>query len=137
MAENLLVKLEDILDEFQKYLTDKGPDIIKVIKAIRALIPDLIDPLIDSLIELLKDLRVQVDKLKEFDEINDAVIFAGKVKTLVDVSKVFFTEPSKELEEVSNAVDVLASLPSITDVKAIILQHIDAIILELGELKKP
>jgi hypothetical protein len=136
MADNLFVKLEETLLEFKTFLKDKGPLIINVIKALRALIPEQIDPLIDGLIRLLKDLAVEVGKLKVFPEIDDSLVFAAKVKNLVDASKALLPD-SEELKKVSEAVDVIASLPSIEETRENIISLIGEIILALEELKEP
>lgn len=139
MADKTIYQeLRDVLKDFDGYLTDKINVIKQPIQTLAGIVPQVND-LIDKPIGLLGKLKTEIQNINigPLSNVDDALAFAEKVKEFLLAAKALLPNEAATIDQVVNAADVVAGLPTLGDVKAEILGLIDSIAGQLGKLKAP
>jgi hypothetical protein len=137
MAEKTLFdELKDVLQDFQTFLHDNVATIRPAIQAIASLIPQVND-LIDLLLDLMGKLKTAINELdvSAIPGVGDVAEFTGKIPALLDAAKKLLPDESSSIDAIGDVADVVTGLPSVEDVKATLIQLIDAITADLSSLK--
>lgn len=135
-AENLFQELNDVLQDFKTFLDDNVATIQPAIQAIASLIPQVTE-LIDKLVELMNKLKAEIEKLdvNAIPGLEEATEFVDKVKGFLESAKNLLPDEASTINEVLGVADVVGSLSGLDDVKAAILECVDAIVAHLNSLK--
>lgn len=137
MPANLFEELKEALDKFKKFLDDNTDVIAQAVRALKAIVPQITE-LIDKLIDLIGKLKTEINKLDPGvvgTGLAKATEFTTSVKTLLVTAKGLLPNEADTIDDVIKVADVVSSLPSIGEVKAEIIELIDAIVTNLNKLK--
>jgi hypothetical protein len=136
VEKTLFDELKDVLQDFQTFLHDNVATIQPAIQAIASLIPQVND-LIDLLLELMGKLKTAIDELdvSAIPGVGDVAEFTGKIPALLDAAKKLLPDETSAIDTIGDVADVVTGLPSVEDVKATLIQLIDAITADLSSLK--
>jgi phage-related protein len=137
MAADLFNDLKDVLQEFKDFLDDKVPVITPAVQALKTIIPDQINSLLDLLSGLMTKLKTEIQNLdvSAIPGLADAAEFMERIKAFVTAAKALLPDDASDFDAVTDAADVIGSLPSLDDVKDEIIALIDAISAHLNTLK--
>ena len=135
-ADNLFEELKDVLQDFKDFLDENVNVIQPAIAALKAIIPDQIDDLLSKLIDLIGTLKSEIENLdvSTIPGLAEASEFTEKIKAFLVSAKNLLPDNTEEIDDVLSVADVIASLPSLDDIKAEIIALLDAIIGHLNTL---
>jgi hypothetical protein len=129
MAGTIYDELRDALAEFKAFLQNQASTVGPVIKSLATVVPQIND-LIDKPIALLQALKVEIEKISNLvpAEANTALEYAQKLKGFVQALQAILPGEDGTINDVSNVADIIAGLPSLSNIKAELDTLIDEII---------
>lgn len=133
---NLYQDLKNALENFKGFLDANSAIIKPAIMALKSIIPQVSD-LLDKLVDLMGKLKTEIQSLNvgAIPGLAQVSVFTEEVKTVLQTAENLLPNDKGEIDGVLGVSDVIGGLPGLDQVKRDILTLIDAIIVDLNQLK--
>lgn len=136
-APNLFQELQNVLTEFNEFLTQHRGTIKPAIAPLDQLTGGRATELIDALIDLMGKLKNEINQLDPniVPGLAEVTEFTESVKTLLETSKGLLPDEADTIDDILDVADIVTGLPSVADLKTALIGLIEDIIGHLNFLK--
>jgi phage-related protein len=134
---NLFQELQSVLTTFKEFLDQNVGTIKTAITPLKAIIPQITE-LITKLIDLMGKLKTEVEHLDVgalTQGVNTVSQFTSSARTLLQTAKTLLPNDAATIDEILDIVNVVSSLPTLSQFKDTITGLITAITTHLETLK--
>lgn len=138
MPANLYEDLRNALREFKQFMDANVATIKPAYQALIQAIPRL-ESLVGELNDLLGRVKTEIQNLDvgAIPGLGQVTSFTEQVDTFLESARTLLPSESETIDEISSALEVVAGLPSVDEVKGEIISLIDAIRGHLTGLGQP